>query len=203
MTRDKKKGAKGKKGKTSIFELLKPYKGTVILLVIFTLVGNGANLIIPKIISHGIDSYTGGHYVFKTILLEFVGAASIIFIFSVLQTVIQTYASERAGFDLRKKLSNKISRQSYSFIQKANPSKLLTNLTSDMDSVKMFVSMGVSSIVSSVFMIIGTCVLLLTINWKLAIPGYYDHSADWNYLFLYPEKSTSPVQERQRSDRLA
>ncbi len=47
MARDKKKGAKGEKGKTSIFELLKPYKGTVILLVIFTLVGNGANLIIP------------------------------------------------------------------------------------------------------------------------------------------------------------
>jgi ATP-binding cassette subfamily B protein len=39
-----------------------------------------------------------------------------------------------------------------------------------MDSVKMFVSQAVTSIVSSVFMIIGTSVLLLIINWRLAIP---------------------------------
>jgi len=142
----------------------------VALLIVFALLGNGANLIIPKIISHGIDSFTGGNYVLKTILIEFTGAALVIFIFSYLQMVVQTYASERVGFDLRKQLSDKISRQSYSFIQQANPSKLLTNLTSDMDSVKMFVSQAVTSIVSSVFMIIGTSVLLLIINWRLAIP---------------------------------
>ncbi|MFW6290139.1 MAG: ABC transporter ATP-binding protein, partial [Mariniphaga sp.] len=81
-----------------------------------------------------------------------------------------TYVAERVGFDLRKQLSNKISRQSYSFIQKANPSKLLTNLTSDMDSVKQFVSQAVTSIISSAFMIVGTSVLLIIINWKLAVP---------------------------------
>ena len=129
-----------------------------------------ANLVIPKIISHGIDAYNNGNYILKTILTEFIGAAAVIFVFSYLQMVVQTYASEKVSFDLRKKLSDKISRQSFAFIQEANPSKLLTNLTSDMDSVKMFVSQAVTSIVSSVFMIIGTCVLLLIINWKLALP---------------------------------
>jgi ATP-binding cassette subfamily B protein len=142
----------------------------VALLIVFALLGNGANLVIPKIIAHGIDSFTAGNYVLKTILIEFTGAAVVIFIFSYLQMVVQTYASERVGFDLRKQLSDKISRQSYSFIQHANPSKLLTNLTSDMDSVKMFVSQAVTSIVSSAFMIVGTSVLLLIINWRLAIP---------------------------------
>ncbi len=142
----------------------------VALLIVFALLGNAANLIIPKIISHGIDTYTEGNYVFKTILWEFLIATIAIFVFSYLQMIVQTYASEKVGFDLRKKLSDKISRQSFSFIQKANPSKLLTNLTSDMDSVKMFVSQAVTSIVSSVFMIIGTCVLLVIINWRLAVP---------------------------------
>ena len=142
----------------------------VIMLVIFALASNAANLIIPKIISHGIDSYTGGNYNLKIILTEFLGAAAIIFVFTLLQNVVQTFASEKVAFNLRKELSDKISRQSYSFIQEANPSKLLTNLTSDMDSLKMFVSSGISSIISSVFMIIGTCVLLFIIDWKLAIP---------------------------------
>jgi ATP-binding cassette subfamily B protein len=170
MGRVKNTSESAKKNKSNLFKLLKPYKGLVVLLVIFSLIGNAANLLIPKIIANGIDAFTAGNYNFKTILYQFLVAASVIFIFSVFQMLVQTYASERVGFRLRKKLSDKISRQSYAFIQKANPSKLLTNLTSDMDSVKMFVSMGISSIISSVFMIIGTCVLLLVINWRLALP---------------------------------
>ena len=170
MVKEKKRRNATKKDKPNIFELLKPYKLLVVLLVIFALISNAANLVIPKIISHGIDSFTAGNYDLKTILTEFIVAALVIFVFSYFQMVVQTYASERVGFDLRKKLSDKISRQSFSFIQQANPSKLLTNLTSDMDSIKMFVSQAVTSIVSSVFIIIGTCVLLITINWKLAVP---------------------------------
>jgi len=159
-----------KKDKPNLFALLKPYKGMVILLVIFTLLGNGTNLVIPKIISQGIDAYTNGHFILRTILTEFMIAALVIFVFSYLQSIVQVYASERVALNLRKDLSDKISRQSFSFIQTANPSKLLTNLTSDMDSMKMFVAQAVSTIVSSVFIIIGTCILLLTINWRLAIP---------------------------------
>ncbi len=161
---------KATKERPNLLELLKPYKGLVLVLILFTLIGNGANLIVPKIISQGIDSFTGGTYDFKKIVWLFLITASIIFVFSYLQQILQTYTSELVAFDLRKKLSDKISRQSYAFIQESNPSKLLTYLTSDMDSVKMFVSMAVTTIISSVFVILGTCVLLLTINWKLAIP---------------------------------
>ena len=83
--------------------------------------------------------------------------------------MFQTYTSERVARDMRTRLSDKISRQSYSFILKSNPSKLLTNLTSDIDSVKMFVSQAFVTIISSVFVLAGTSVLLLTINWKLAL----------------------------------
>ena len=156
--------------KPSVFSLLKPYRTMVIFLVLFALISNGINLGIPLIISHGIDSFKAGHYVYKTIMIEFLGAALFIFIFTYLQSIIQTYASERVAKDIRKQLSDKISRQSYAYILKANPSKLLTNLTSDIDSIKMFVAQAVVSIVSSIFIIIGASVLLITINWKLAIP---------------------------------
>lgn len=159
-----------KPSKPNVFSLLKPYRGMITLLVVFSLLSNGVNLLVPQIISRGIDSYTAGHFSFKTVVTEFLIAALVIFFFTYLQSVVQTYSSERVARDLRKRLSDKISGQSYSYILKANPSKLLTNLTSDIDSIKMFVSMAVATIFSSVFMIIGTCVLLLVINYKLAIP---------------------------------
>ena len=155
--------------KPNITALLKPYKKMIILLVFFALIGNGVNLLIPKIISHGIDSFTGGNYVFKTIAIEFLAASLAILIFTYLQSIVQTFASERVARDLREKLSDKISGQSYDFIQEANPSRLLTNLTSDIDSIKMFVSQAVASIASSLFLIFGTTILLLTIDWKLAL----------------------------------
>ena len=155
--------------KPSVFKLLKPYSKMVTMLIIMALLGNSINMLIPKIISHGIDSFTSNNYKLQLIILEFAGAAIAIFVFTYLQNIIQTYASEKVAKDLRSQLSEKISRQSFSYIIKTNPSKLLTNLTSDIDSVKMFVSQAFVIMISSVFVIIGTCILLLSINWKLAL----------------------------------
>lgn len=138
-------------------------------MIIMALLGSGINMLIPKIISHGIDSFTANKYNLRSVIFQFLLASSSIFVFSFLQNIIQTYASERVGRDLRSRLSNKISRQSYAFVLKSNPSKLLTNLTSDIDSVKMFVSMAFVTIISSVFVIVGTSFLLIQINWKLAL----------------------------------
>jgi ATP-binding cassette subfamily B protein len=159
-----------KQAKPNIFELLKPYRVMVAFLILFALLSNGGNLLVPKIVAHGIDAYSKGHFIMKTIIIEFSALAIFIFIFTYLQSIVQTYASERVARDMRTKLSAKISRQSYAYIQQTNPSRLLTNLTSDIDSIKLFVSQAVVSITSSLFIIIGASILLLTINWKLAIP---------------------------------
>jgi len=141
----------------------------VMLLILFALLSNGLNLFLPKLIGNGIDDYSKGSFSFKTIITEFAILTIVIFIFTYLQSIVQTYASERVARDLRKRLSDKISRQSFAFIEQTNPAKLLTNLTSDIDSIKLFVSQAIVSIVSSLFIIIGASVLLLAINWKLGL----------------------------------
>ncbi|HEV3252751.1 MAG TPA: ABC transporter transmembrane domain-containing protein, partial [Puia sp.] len=158
-----------KPAKVRLLDLLRPYSGMVALLVLFALLSNGVNLLLPRIISRSIDSFTKGNFVLKTVVFEFSIAALIIFVFTYLQTIVQTFASERVARDLRRQLSEKISYQSNAYIQEANPSRLLTNLTSDVDSIKLFVSQAIVSIVSSLFIIIGASILLLLINWKLAL----------------------------------
>lgn len=139
------------------------------VLLLFALLSNSINLVIPKIISHGIDSYGRPDFSYSRIVILFLAASLLILIFAFLQSIFQTYASERVARDLRSQLSEKISRQSYSFIQQVNPSKLLTNLTSDADSVKMFVSMAIVAVASSLFIIIGASALLISIDWQLAL----------------------------------
>jgi len=156
-------------GKPNIFGVLKPYRLMIFALIAFALLSNAVNLVIPKLISYSIDDFTKGVFNYQKIILEFLVAAFIIFVFALLQGILQTYASERVARDLRTRLSDKISRQSYAFILQSNPSKLLTNLTSDIDSIKMFVSMAVVSLASSLFIIIGASTLLISINWQLAL----------------------------------
>lgn len=159
----------GKPKGPSLFSLLKPYKRLILLLVLMSLVSNAINLWIPKIIAEGIDAFTGKQLDIHYIVWKFVAAAAGVFLFTWVTTYIQTYASEKVARDLRTELASRISRQSYSFLQKTNPSQLLTNLTADVDSVKMFVSQAIVSIFSSVFVILGASVLLLTIQWQLAL----------------------------------
>ena len=163
------RSADNKLSKPSVFSLLKPYSGLVIVLIIMALFGSGINILIPKIIARAIDAYSSNHFNVSSVIFQFLVAASGIFTFTFLQNIMQTYASERVAKDLRTQLSDKISRQSYTYVLKSNPSKLLTNLTSDIDSLKMFVSQAFVTIISSVFVIVGTSVLLIMINWKLAL----------------------------------
>ena len=79
------------------------------------------------------------------------------------------YVSERAARDLRSQLTAKISTQDFNYIRDVSPAKLLTNLTSDVDAVKTFISLAIPSLISSVFIIIGASVLLFMINWRLAL----------------------------------
>lgn len=141
----------------------------IFLLIMLALLGNSINLLIPRLISRGIDDYIHNTLVLKNLVFTFGATALLIFLFTYLQTIVQTYTSEKVARDIREKLSDRISRQSYAYVLETGPSKLLTNLTSDIDSIKMFVSQAIVSIVSSIVIIIGASALLLSINWKLAL----------------------------------
>ncbi len=154
---------------STLFGLLKSYKWFIALLVVLTISGNALNLIIPKLIANAIDAFSRGSFVLNAMVIEFFFIAVGIFVLTYLQSVVQTLASERVARDLRTKLTAKISVQDYATIQNVTAAKLLTNLTSDVDAVKSFVSMAIASIISSFFLITGASVLLILIDWKLAL----------------------------------
>jgi ATP-binding cassette subfamily B protein len=149
--------------------LLKPYKVLVAALVALTIVGNGLNLVVPKLISRAIDAYTSGHFVRNTVILQFLIVGMLVFVLTYAQSIVQTWAAERVAKDLRTRLAAKISVQSFGWVERLTPAKLLTNLTSDVDGVKLFVSQAIASIISSLFLIIGASILLLSINWRLGL----------------------------------
>lgn len=157
-----------KPAQPNLFRLLKPYWKPILLLIVLAVGSNGLTLWLPRLLSHGIDGYLTSRSL-TPVLWRFSLAAAGIFILTYLQSIIQTFASERVAKDLRNSVSEKISTHSFAEIQRITPSTLLTNLTSDIDSIKNFVSQAVVNAVSSIILIIGGSILLISINWKLGL----------------------------------
>jgi ATP-binding cassette, subfamily B, bacterial len=149
--------------------VLKPYAPLILTIVTLTIAANALNLLVPKIMARAIDTFATSQLVLGSLVAEFLAVAVGIFFFTYLQSVAQTYASERVARDLRTKVVAKLSTQDLAYIDRVGTATLLTNLTADVDAVKLFVSQAVGSLVSSVFLIIGASALLLSINWKLGL----------------------------------
>jgi len=160
---------RGRPPAPSLLPLLTPYRATIATLIGLTVAANGLNLAVPRLMAHGIDAFAAGRLVTGTLVAEFIAVAAGIFLLTYLQNIAQTLASERVARDLRTRIVAKLATQDVAYIQRTTTATLLTNLTSDIDAVKLFVSLAVGSIVSSVVLIIGAAILLLSINWQLGL----------------------------------
>ena len=153
----------------SVFTLLSQYRSTFVWLILLGIGGNVLTLWLPRLISGVIDSYIRDTLDVRALILEFGSFSLGILLFSYAQSIVQTYVSERVARDIRIKLVRKISLQSYRFIEEKTAAKLLTNITSDIDAIKMFVDQAVVSLVSSGVIIIGAAIILVSIDWKLGL----------------------------------
>ena len=153
----------------SLFSLLKEYKLLVGISLVFSIGVNVLNLTLPQLIRGGIDAFTNNTLVLNTLIFQFASASVVILVLMYIEAILQSYVAERVARDLRRRLSSKIADEPYSFIETETPAKLLTNLTSDVDAIKNFVSQASVQIVVSVFTLIGASILLILINWKLAL----------------------------------
>ena len=138
-------------------------------MVLLTVAGNALNLLVPRIMSQAVDAFARQDFVLTSFIEEFFLIAAAVFALTYMQSIVQTYVSERVARDLRTRVAAKISTRSYAEVEALTPAKLLTNLTSDIDAVKLFVSQAIAIIIASVFLILGAGVLLLMINWRLGL----------------------------------
>jgi ATP-binding cassette subfamily B protein len=149
--------------------LLKPYRPFVAGIALLTMAANALNLIVPRLIARAIDTFAATHAVAPALVAGFVAVSAGIFLFTYLQNIVQTFAAERVARDLRSTIIARLATQNLAYIQQVTTAKLLTNLTSDVDAVKLFISQAVGSLVASVFLIIGASTLLLWIDWQLGL----------------------------------
>jgi ATP-binding cassette, subfamily B, multidrug efflux pump len=132
---------------------------------------SGANLVAPQLIAYAIDSGIAVQR-FDVVLVS-VGGLVAVALLRGLFTFSQGYLAERASqgvaYDLRNALFAKIERLSFSYYDRAETGQLVTRLTSDVEQIRTFAGSGVVQLASAAVMLLGTTILLLVLDWRLAL----------------------------------
>jgi len=150
---------------------LRSYKKETFGAFLALLLVSAANLTAPQLIAYAIDSGIGARR-FDVILFA-VGGLVAVALTRGLITFLQGYLAERASqgvaYDLRNALFAKIERLSFSYYDSAETGQLVTRLTSDVEQIRTFAGSGVVQLASAAVMLVGTTILLLVLNWQLAL----------------------------------
>lgn len=153
-----------------ILSFLKPYKLLVILAYSLTFIELIIELLLPlflgKMINDGVVNQDINNIIMWGSIM--IGMAFFAFISGVLNSFYASHASNNLGLDIRNKLYEKIQSFSFSVLNQFPTSSLVTRFTNDIRQVQNTVFMGLRIMVRAPLMIIGSVIMALIINFKLA-----------------------------------
>jgi ATP-binding cassette, subfamily B, multidrug efflux pump len=132
---------------------------------------SGANLATPLLIGRAIDEGIGPRRlgIIFVVVGWLVGLALARAMFTFLQGYLAERASQGVAYDLRDALFERIERLSFSYYDRVQTGQLVTRLTSDVEQIRTFAGSGVVQLANAVVMLLGTTVLLLYLDWQLAL----------------------------------
>jgi ATP-binding cassette subfamily B multidrug efflux pump len=85
------------------------------------------------------------------------------------QNVLMQWVGQRAMYDLRVGLFAHLQRLSLSFFDRNPVGRLMTRITNDIDALTDLVTQGVVSIFGDIFTLIGIAIVMLFLDWRLAL----------------------------------
>src|SRR5919201_1706486 len=88
------------------------------------------------------------------------------------QTILTTWIGQHAMYDLRVALFSHLQYLSLSFFDRNPVGRLMTRITNDVDALTEMVTQGVVAIFGDIFLLIGVSLLLLFLDWRLALVTY-------------------------------
>ena len=85
------------------------------------------------------------------------------------QGICRALLSQGLAYDIRNALFGHIQTFSFANLDQLHTGQLMTRISSDVDLVRMFIGNGLALILRFGLMIIGSLIMLFTIDWQLAI----------------------------------
>src|SRR5215510_7285076 len=153
---------------------LRPYWPVVLAAFATTIVGSLASLVQPFLIKIAIDRYIAARR-----LAGLDGLAALYFAVLVIafaaeyaQTWTMQLTGQRIMFDMRMSIYRHLQRLDVAYYDRNPVGRLMTRVTSDVDVLNDLFTSGVVTIFGDVFTLVGIMVVMLWMNWRLALVAF-------------------------------
>ncbi len=150
---------------------LRPYRGLTALAVLLLLGSAGLALVGPVLTQRALDVAiplrdTG---LLGTLAALFLAALVLEFLVEYGQTLLTTYLGQRVMYDLRMQIFGHLQRLSISYFDRNPVGRLMTRVTSDVETLNELFSSGVVTVFGDVFTLLAIMTMMLWIDWRLAL----------------------------------
>jgi ABC-type multidrug transport system fused ATPase/permease subunit len=154
--------------------LLAPYRGRVALMFVSLLLATAAALAPPPLAKLAIDNgiIPGDLQALAWIVAAFLGTALVYWGATYAQTYLVGWIGQRALQDLRIQLFAHLQTMSIGFYSRRQAGVLISRLSNDVEALDQLVTDGVVTLFGSSLTLIGTAVILFTLDPHLALLTY-------------------------------
>jgi ATP-binding cassette subfamily B multidrug efflux pump len=153
---------------------LRPYKPQVALALAAIICASVLQLAQPYLMKLAIDRYiaTGDLRGIDRIALWFLGILVASFVLEYLQMWTLQMTGQRIMFDLRMEIYGHLQRIDLQFYDRNPVGRLMTRVTTDVDVLNDMFTSGVVSIFGDIFTLLGIMIVLVTMDWRLALVAF-------------------------------
>ena len=148
-----------------------PYKHLIIAGVVLIVLASLLRIVGPYFTKMAIDDYIENSNFAKLKILAalYIGILIVNFGVSYVQAYITQLLGQKVMYDLRSDIFGHLQKLSFRFFDRNPVGRLMTRVTSDVQALNDMFTQGVVSIFGDLFLLSGIVIIMLTINWRLAL----------------------------------
>ncbi|WP_455114833.1 ABC transporter ATP-binding protein [Rothia mucilaginosa] len=155
-------------------QMLRPHRGALALSIISVLLVSGSSAIAPILIARVLDSSIeplkqGDASPLLTLLAFFVAATAVTAIFSWVNVAYTVRVSLGVVVYLRKRVFRHAQSLSVSFHERYTSGKVISRLTSDIDTVRSFLDSGISQLAITLLSMVISAVAIFLLDWRIGL----------------------------------
>ena len=160
-----------------LFGNLKQYKGSLLLVLLFSIGSATFSILGPKILGNATTEIYNGligkilgtsaginFSKISGILLTLLGLYIISTLFSYIQTIIMAGVNQKVTYTLRDQISHKFHLIPLKYYESKTTGEILSRVTNDVDTISQSLDQSLTQVISSVTLVIGILIMMLSIS---------------------------------------
>jgi ATP-binding cassette subfamily B protein len=154
-----------------IWGVTRPHSVLLLLSLLVFPLGAALELLQPYLVKVAVDDHilAGDLGGLGRVALAFLGALAALYALRVAQAWLLQAAGQRVMHDLRNALFAHLQRMDARFFDRNPVGRLMTRVLNDVEAINELFTSGVVSIFGDVLILLGVVVILLGMNWRLAL----------------------------------